>query len=86
MATQDNQQTTDRNDPAIDPDTPDNHMGQDKPAASNPGAQGQENKVSQSGENSYTPDFEPQEHKSPDTTSEVKDTGDTDQDIDTQGG
>ncbi|TDV67792.1 hypothetical protein [Pseudomonas sp. LP_7_YM] len=90
MATQDNQQTTDRNDPAIDPDTPDNHMGQDKPATSRPGeqnsAQGQENKGSQSGENTYTPNFEPEEHESLDTTGEEKDTGETDADIDTQGG
>ncbi|WP_313484329.1 hypothetical protein [Pseudomonas sp.] len=100
MATQDNQQTNDRNDPAIDPDTPDNHMGQDKTpgqaqggrnqdgsqSQSNNGAQSQENNGNQSGENSFTPDFEPHEHKSPDTTSEQTETGETDGDIDTQGG
>lgn len=101
MATQDNQQTTDRNDPAIDPDTPDNGMGHDKtPAQSqgdshsqsgsqsqtNNGAQSQENNGNQSGENSFTPDFEPEEHKSPDKTKEQTQTGETDQDIDTPGG
>jgi hypothetical protein len=101
MATQDNQQTTDRNDPAIDPDTPDNGMGHDKtPAQSqggsenqsgsqsqtNNGAQSRENNGNQSGENSFTPDFEPEEHKSPDKTKEESQTGETDQDIDTPGG
>ena len=100
MATQDNNQTTERNDPAIDPDTPDNHMGQDKtpePAEgeqtrggsqtqSNDGTQTQENNGDQSGQNSFTPNFKPEEHESNDTTSEQKDTGATDSDIDTQGG
>jgi hypothetical protein len=95
MATQDNQQTTDRNDPAIDPDTPDNGMGHDKTPAQNQGgsqsqtnngAQSQENNGNQSGENSFTPDFEPEEHKSPDKTKEESQTGETDQDIDTPGG
>lgn len=94
MASEDNSQTTERHDPAIDPDTPDNGMGHDKPSAQrqggaqsqgNNGAQSQENNGNQSG-NSYTPDFEPQEQKSPDTTSEQKDTGAKDADIDTQGG
>jgi hypothetical protein len=95
MATQDNQQTTGRHDPAIDPDTPDNHMGQDttpestqggSQSQSNSGAQTQQNNGNQSGENSFTPDFKPEEHESTDTTSEQKDTGETDADIDTQGG
>jgi hypothetical protein len=48
MATQNNQQTTDRNDPAIDPDTPDNGMGHDKaPAQSQDGVQGQSGSQSQ---------------------------------------
>ena len=37
-------------------------------------------------ENSYTPDFEPEEHQSPDTTKEENQTGETDRDIDTAGG
>jgi hypothetical protein len=37
-------------------------------------------------ENSYTPDFEPEEHESPDTTREENQTGETDRDIDTAGG
>jgi len=95
MATQDNPQTTDRNDPAIDPDTPDNGMGHDKTPAqnqggsqsqSNNGAQSQENNGNQSGENSFTPDFEPEEHESPDRTKEETQTGETDRDIDTPGG
>lgn len=95
MATQNNQQTIDRNDPAIDPDTPDNGMGHDKaPAQSqggsqsqgNNGAQSQENNGNQSGENSFTPDFEPEEHTSPDKTKEEGQTGETDRDIDTPGG
>ncbi|WP_341963984.1 hypothetical protein [Pseudomonas sp. RC10] len=93
MATQDTRQTNDRNDPAIDPDTPDNHMGQDKPPASggsqsqsNNGAQSQENNGNRSGENSFTPDFEPEEHESPDKTKDESQTGETDRDIDTPGG
>ncbi|MFJ5296275.1 hypothetical protein ACIQAL_07080 [Pseudomonas sp. NPDC088368] len=93
MATQDTRQTNDRNDPAIDPDTPDNHMGQDKPPASggsqsqsNNGAQSQENNGNRSGENSFTPDFEPEEHESPDKTKDENQTGATDRDIDTAGG
>lgn len=97
MATQDDQQAIERNDPAIDPDTPDNNMGQDKPPATqggqggsqsqtDSGAQGQGNKEGQSTGNSYTPDFEPDEQTSPDTTSEHADTGETDRDIDTAGG
>lgn len=95
MATQNNQQDIDRNDPAIDPDTPDNHMGQDHAPASNPGgaqsqaqdgAQSQESNGNLSGENSFTPDFEPQEHESPDTTKKERQTGEVDQDIDTAGG
>lgn len=100
MDNQQNQQTQERNDPAIDPDTPDNHMGQDKADAntateqnpsgaqsqSNNGAQSQENNGNQSGDNSFTPGFEPEEHESPDKTKEENQTGDIDQDIDTAGG
>jgi len=100
MDNQQNQQTHERHDPAIDPDTPDNHMGQDKADAnttpeqhqggaqsqSNNGAQSQENNGNQSGENSFTPDFEPEEHEFPDKTKEENQTGDTDRDIDTAGG
>jgi hypothetical protein len=100
MDTQQNPQSNERNDPAIDPDTPDNHMGQDKTAPnrvpeqnqsgaqsqSNNGAQSQENNGNQSGENSFTPDFEPEEHESPDKTRQENQTGDIDQDIDTAGG
>lgn len=98
MATQDDQKTIERNDPAIDPDTPDNHMGQDKAPPStqggqdgsqsqaDSGAQGQGNTEGQSAGNSYTPDFEPEEQTSPDTTGEQADTGETDRDIDTAGG
>jgi len=92
MTAQD-QQIPERNDPAIDPDTPDNDMGQDKAPASqgtqsqsNDGAQRQESHGGQSGENSFTPDFEPEEHESPDKTKEENRTGDTDGDIDTAGG
>ncbi len=89
------QQTTDRNDPAIDPDTPDNQMGQDKPSLQDQdgarsqnenGAQSQENNGNRSGENSFTPDFEPEEQESPDKTKEQSQTGETDRDIDTPGG
>jgi hypothetical protein len=100
MDNQQNQQTQERNDPAIDPDTPDNQMGQDKADAntateqnpggaqsqSNNGAQSQENNGNQSGDNSFTPGFEPEEHESPDKTKEENQTGDIDQDIDTAGG
>ncbi len=90
-----NQQTTERNDPAIDPDTPDNDMGQHKTPAQNQGgsqsqeengAQSQENNGNQSGENSFTPDFKPEEHESPDKTKEDSQTGEIDRDIDTPGG
>ena len=104
MDTQDNQQTTERNDPAIDPDTPDNNMGQEKqpaqdqsqggsaqtqvPAENNPaqGNQSRDNQGATSTDNSYTPDFEPEEAESADNTSEQKQTGETDGDIDTPGG
>jgi hypothetical protein len=104
MTTQDNPQTTERNDPAIDPDTPDNQMGQNKtpgqeqsqggsgqsqtPANEDPakGNQAQDNNGAVSTDNSYTPDFEPEEAESADKTSEQKQTGETDADIDTQGG
>jgi len=100
MANQQNQ-TTDRNDPAIDPDTPDNNMGQNQAPEQNQGgsqgqggsqsqssngAQSQENNGNQSGDNSFTPDFEPEEHTSPDKTKEETQTGETDGDIDTPGG
>lgn len=104
MDTRENQQTTERNDPAIDPDTPDNAMGQEKkpvqdpsqggsaqtqaPAENNPaqGSQSQDHKGATSTDNSYTPDFEPEEAESADDTREQKQTGETDADIDTQGG
>ncbi|WP_268800684.1 hypothetical protein [Pseudomonas huanghezhanensis] len=104
MDTPDNQQTTERNDPAIDPDTPDNNMGQDKqpsqdqsqggsaqsqtPKEDNPaqGNQSQDNKGATSTDNSFTPDFEPEEAEPVDETSEQKQTGEIDADIDTQGG
>lgn len=114
MATQDNQQTGERNDPAIDPDTPDNGMGQDKASQQDQGGSQSQAGQSQteqsqpgqsqtdngeqsqppapqetgkpSGENSFTPDFEPEQHESPDTTKEEKDTGTKDADIDTPGG
>lgn len=104
MDTRDNQQTTDRNDPAIDPDTPYNGMGQEKqpsqdqsqggsaqsqtPSENNPaqGNQSTDNQGATSTDNSYTPDFEPEEAESADDTSEQKQTGETDGDIDTQGG
>ena len=93
MANPNNQQNGERNDPAIDPDTPDNQMGQDKAPAqggaqrqSNNGAQSQENNGNLSGENSFTPDFEPEEHESPDTTKEENQTGETDRDIDAPAG
>jgi hypothetical protein len=104
MDTQGNPQTTERNDPAIDPDTTDNNMGQDKPPVQEPsqggsaqtqvpaqdnpakGNQSQDNHGATSTDNSYTPDFEPEEAESADDTSEQKQTGETDGDIDTQGG
>jgi len=92
MATQDNQKPGERHDPAIDPDTPDNGMGQNQDQATgaqsqdNHGAQSQANDGNRSGDNSYTPDFEPEEHESPDKTKEENQTGDTDRDIDTAGG
>ena len=110
MATQDNTQETDRNDPAIDPDTPDNGMngdkaseqtqGDDRKGEQNPsdqdlggaqkqtqsGAQGQQNQGNTTGENSFTPGFTPEEHESPDTTKEVKDTGKKDGDVDAASG
>ena len=50
------------------------------------GAQSQENNGNLSGENSFTPDFEPEEHESPDTTKEENQTGETDRDIDAPAG
>jgi len=93
MATQNNQ-TSDRHDPAIDPDTPDNGMGQNQKqdqatgaqSQDNQGAQSQANDGNRSEDNSYTPDFEPEEHESPDKTKEEVQTGETDRDIDTPGG
>jgi hypothetical protein len=108
MDTREDQQTTERNDPAIDPaldnGKPENATGESKapaqdqsqggnaqsqaPAQDNPaqGNQSQDNKGATSTENSYTPDFEPEEAESADKTSEQKQTGETDGDIDTQGG
>ena len=109
MATQDNTQETDRNDPAIDPDTPDNGMNGDKPAQpqtghdqhekhpagkapdggqgqTQTGSQSQENAGNATGENSFTPGFSPEEHESPDTTKEEKDTGKKDGDVDAASG
>lgn len=78
-----NTQSQNRNDPAIDPDTPDNAMGH-KPT---PGQQQNPTPRDESAqENDYAPDFEPEEHKSPDKTSEHRDTGRKDGDIDTDGG
>jgi hypothetical protein len=60
MDTQQNQQTHERHDPAIDPDTPDNHMGQDKAAPNtapeqNPGAsQSQDGAQSQSNDGAHS--------------------------------
>jgi hypothetical protein len=95
MATQDNSQTSNRNDPAIDPDTPDNNMGQKQAPTENQGgaqsqdqngAQSQANNGNLSGENSFTPDFEPDEQKSPNETAQVNQTGAKAPDIDTPGG
>jgi len=60
-----NDQSTERNDPGIDPKKTNGET---------------------TDENSYTPDFEPEEHESPDTTKEENQTGETDRDIDTAGG
>jgi hypothetical protein len=54
MDNQQNQQTQERNDPAIDPDTPDNHMGQDKTDASTAPEQKQEGSPGQSGAQSQS--------------------------------
>lgn len=94
MATQNNDQTVNRNDPAISPATqpqaPDSSMAQKdtvKPQGeSKDGAQGQEKAGVDTGDNSFTPDFEPEEHESPDTTKEELQTGELDKDIDTAGG
>ncbi|RAU39505.1 MULTISPECIES: hypothetical protein [unclassified Pseudomonas] len=89
MTDQNNTQSGDRNDPAIDPDTPDNGMGQTQGGSQSQdhhGAQSQANDGNRSGENSYTPDFQPEEHESPDKTKEENQTGETDKDIDTAGG
>ncbi|MFJ3483762.1 hypothetical protein ACIPL1_10325 [Pseudomonas sp. NPDC090202] len=45
-----------------------------------------EQKDREMADNSYTPDFKPEEHESPDTTKEENQTGETDRDIDTAGG
>lgn len=98
MVSQENPKTTERNDPAIDPDTPDNGIGQDQsqggsaqtqvPAQDNPakGNQSQDNNGATAADNSYTPDFEPEEAESADKTSERNQTGEVDADVDTQGG
>jgi hypothetical protein len=96
MTTQDNPQNTGRNDPAIDQDA--SHQGQDPaqggsaqtqvPGQDNPahGNQSQDNHGATSTDNSYTPDFAPEEAESADDTSEHNQTGETDADVDTQGG
>ncbi|WP_455914646.1 hypothetical protein [Pseudomonas syringae] len=94
MATQNNDQTVNRNDPAISPaaqpEAPDSSVAQKdmvKPQGeSKDGAQGHENAGVDAGDNSFTPDFEPEEHESPDTTKEELQTGELDKDIDTAGG
>ena len=84
-------QTQERNDPAIDPDTPDNGMHQNKApegaqSQDSQGAEDQANKGNRTEDNSFTPDFKPEEHESPDKTKEETQTGETDADIDTAGG
>ncbi|MBD8709498.1 MULTISPECIES: hypothetical protein [unclassified Pseudomonas] len=98
MATQNNDQTVNRNDPAINPAVekvrPDSSLAQNdalknqsgSQSQSGGGAQSQENNGNLTGENSFTPDFEPEEHESPDTTKEERQTGELDKDIDTAGG
>jgi len=94
MATQNNDQTVNRNDPAINPETPDSSLAQNdalrnqsgSQSQSEDGAQSQESNGNLTGENSFTPDFEPEEHESPDTTKEERQTGELDKDIDTAGG
>jgi hypothetical protein len=94
MATQNNDQTVNRNDPAINPETLDSSLAQNdalknqsgSQSQSEDGVQSQENNGNLTGENSFTPDFEPEEHESPDTTKEERQTGELDKDIDTAGG
>ncbi|MGI3744297.1 MAG: hypothetical protein ACRYF8_02305 [Janthinobacterium lividum] len=86
MATQNNDQTVNRNDPAINPETPDSSLAQNDALKNQDGAQSQENNGNLTSENSFTPDFEPEEHESPDTTKEERQTGELDKDIDTAGG
>jgi hypothetical protein len=86
MATQNNDQTVNRNDPAINPETPDSSLAQNDALKNQGESQSQENNGNPTGENSFTPDFEPEEHESPDTTKEERQTGELDKDIDTAGG
>lgn len=93
MVTQNNDPSLNRNDPAINPETPDSSLAQnDALKQQQSGSQGQapdatqtqENKGAAEGEkNSFTPDFEPHEHESPDTTKAARQTGEVDKDIDT---
>jgi hypothetical protein len=85
MVTPNNDQSLNRNDPVINPETPDSSLAQnDAQKKQQSEAQTQANNGAPSGENnSFTPDFEPHEHESPDTTKAARQTGETDKDIDT---
>ena len=89
MVTPNNDQSLNRNDPVINPETPDSSLAQNdaqkkQQSEAQSEAQTQANNGAPSGDkNSFTPDFEPHEHESPDTTKAARQTGETDRDIDT---
>jgi hypothetical protein len=93
MVTQNNDPSLNCNDPALNPETPDSSLAQndalkeqqsEASGEAQTQAQTQANNGTPSGEkNSFTPDFEPHEHESPDTTKAARQTGEIDKDIDT---
>jgi hypothetical protein len=89
MMTDQNQKSLDRNDPAIDPEAPDNEIGQGQqyPNAESQ-SQGQPDtqleQTQESGGSTFTPDYEPEEK--PEDQRNPQPTQGRDGDIDTDGG